>query len=127
MGRPSIKNKRAKRKKQKMQRKKNPERLSPAINACSSPLLFSNDSETPCTVVNDADQTATHTDSQFSGALGDADTDLIEMDLYDQCNIEVDGELHSMEYIYTCRKVTINCEQKLWRIVLPKIGYNGKT
>ena len=63
---------------------------------CTSPLLFSDGSHSS---LGD-DQTSTHENnaSSRSSALGDADTDLIEMELYDLYQ-EEDGQPHTAEYL----------------------------
>ena len=130
MGRPSIKNRRVKRKRQKKLRS-NSDRLKTVCdsavagecNTCTSPLLFSDGS--PSTLGNDL--TSTHGDSKendcsTSSALGDADIDLIEMELYDLYR-EEDGQPHTLEYLQKCNgklrakvkddKIMINRLQRL--------------
>ena len=109
--RPSIKNRRIKRKRQK-KRHLNSEKLKvpetacdyavAGDNTCTSPLLFSDGSSS--TLGND--QISTHGDSKDNvssrpSALGDADTDLIEMELYDLYR-EDDGQPHTVEYLQKC-------------------------
>ena len=114
MGRPSNANKRAKRKRQK-ERHSNSNKLinskrAPAADACPSPLLFSDDSL--CTINDDTAQTSTCNVS--NSALGDADTDLLEMELYDLYR-EEDGELHTVGYLQKCNEKlrTKVCEDKI--------------
>lgn len=69
--------------------------------ACASPLLFSDNSLEGPPVRNDDiinNSTTEHPVGNRQSALGDADVDLIEMELYDQYRVE-DGELHTLEYL----------------------------
>jgi hypothetical protein len=66
-------------------------------SACTSPLLFSDGS--PSTIEHDD---IVHT-STHSIALGDADADLIEMELYNLYR-EEDGELHTAKYLQKCNE-----------------------
>ena len=108
MGRPSIENRRAKRKRQKKQHSiKNSKNVhetgdSPVAEAPASPLLFS-DGSSPTTGNNNIVQLSSHMGTAFSSVLGDADTDLIEMEIYDLYR-EEDGEPYSVEYLQKCNE-----------------------
>ena len=93
MGRPSLEIKRAKRKRQKNKRHSNSE------IARKGPL-----NDTHCEFSSTSDDTvqdSSPSPSDNSVNLGDADMDLVEMELYDLYR-EDDGEQHTLEYLQKC-------------------------
>ena len=95
MGRPNVEKKREKSRRQKQQCSN---RIL-EVDACAydSPPLFS---DTSTGENGDVDDTPNENDTS-STALGDADTDLIEMEIYDMYR-EDDGQPYSLEYLQKC-------------------------
>ena len=128
MGRPSIKNKKEKRNRQKKRRSNSykfkvtetvfPMATGNLSTACESPLMFSDRSGSGVTRDVTPDPPG---DKDASTALGDADIDLVEMELYDLYRKD-DGQPYSVEYLQKCidklkvkvreDKVTINKLQR---------------
>ena len=95
MGRPSAEKKKEKRRRQKKQKRHSVK--VPETDECNSPLLFSDKSSTADSDDPSRDDGVCHTHT----ALGDADTDIVEMELYDMYR-EDDAQPYSVEYLRKC-------------------------
>lgn len=99
MGRPSPERRQAKRKRQKVRRKL-------VYRTQNSSEIDQVDFETELHENEGVDVAKTNTREGDIGPIGGADTDLVEMSLYDNFR-EQDGEEFSLTYLVKCRKLLI--------------------
>ena len=96
MGRPSPKQKKSKRKRQKARRKLE---FSKMLSKCDENADHGSPSE------------PSHESEQSTSCMGDVDTDVMEMSLYDSYR-KLDGEQYTPRYLFKCReKLMIKVKQ----------------